>query len=173
METGKKTEKRIAQKIEVPSWGEFLALWSTEGKLCKLSFPGFWQDSEGHPGCPSSGERLALALKAYFAGEQVDFSWVPLDLGAYTPFQRRVLEFARGLPYGEVVSYGDLARALGIPGGARAVGRALAANRIPIIIPCHRVVARQGLGGFSLGLDWKQKLLALEKKGFCRKRHLC
>ncbi|RDV84315.1 methylated-DNA--[protein]-cysteine S-methyltransferase [Ammonifex thiophilus] len=173
METEKKTGKQIAQKIEVPSWGEFLALWSTEGKLKKLSFPGFWQGLEGLPGCPSPGERLALALKTYFAGEQVDFSWVPLDLSAYTPFQRRVLEFVRQLPYGKLVSYGELARALGVPGGARAVGRALAANRVPIIIPCHRVIARRGLGGFSLGKDWKRKLLALEKRGLCPERYLC
>ena len=68
----------------------------------------------------------------------------------------------RNIPYGQVQTYGQLARAVGSPGAARAIGRACGANPLPLVVPCHRVVAANGLGGFALGLDAKRALLALE-----------
>ena len=67
------------------------------------------------------------------------------------------------VPYGRVVSYGTLAGMAGRPGAARAVGGAMGRNRLPLLVPCHRVVASDGIGGFGCGLDWKRRLLALEK----------
>ena len=79
-------------------------------------------------------------------------------------FQRRVMEAISAIPYGSTVTYGELAASLGNPKAARAVGRALGSNPVPIIFPCHRVVSTVGLGGFSSGLEIKAYLLALEKR---------
>ena len=87
---------------------------------------------------------------------------LPLDIKA-TAFQRQVWEQLRSIPYGETVSYGDVAKALGKPGAVRAVGRACATNPVALVIPCHRVVREdKTLGGYRWGLDRKRKLLALE-----------
>jgi methylated-DNA-[protein]-cysteine S-methyltransferase len=87
----------------------------------------------------------------------------PVDLDAVTPFRRRVLEVLRGVGRGKTVSYGELARMVGSPGAARAVGSACANNPVPLWIPCHRVLAGGGrLGGFSGGLDVKRALLRIE-----------
>lgn len=88
----------------------------------------------------------------------------PLDLSAGTHFQRRVWHVLRRIPTGKVRTYGQVARAIGKPGAARAVGGACRANPIPIFVPCHRVIGACGqLGGFSAGLKWKRLLLALER----------
>jgi methylated-DNA-[protein]-cysteine S-methyltransferase len=101
-------------------------------------------------------------LRAYFAGERRAFD-VHLDLRHLTPFHRRVLLAAAEVPAGQVVSYGEIARRIGRPGGSRAVGQALGRNPIPIVIPCHRVIAAGGrLGGYTGGLAIKRKLLRLE-----------
>ena len=106
--------------------------------------------------------RFADDLKRYFLGERVAFE-LELDLSDVTEWQRRVLLKAAEIPYGELMTYGELAAAIGSPGGARAIGQAMARNPVPIIVPCHRVVAASGkLGGFSAGLDWKRRLLRLE-----------
>ena len=107
------------------------------------------------------------------AGKAVEDSWgrrqvpvpiFPADVAA-TPFQRAVWDSLLAIPYGETRSYGDVARAIGKPGAARAVGRACGANPWPIIVPCHRVVGADGaLGGYSAGLEWKRLLLELEGK---------
>ena len=77
-------------------------------------------------------------------------------------FRRRVWEALRQIPFGQTVTYQELAARIGSPGAARAVGGACAANRLLLVVPCHRVVACRGLGGFALGLEWKKRLLALE-----------
>jgi len=88
---------------------------------------------------------------------------LPLDIRA-TAFQRQVWEKLRAIPYGQTVSYGDVAKALGKPGAVRAVGRACATNPVALVIPCHRVVREdQSLGGYRWGLERKKKLLAKEK----------
>jgi methylated-DNA-[protein]-cysteine S-methyltransferase len=103
-------------------------------------------------------------LDEYLRGRRTSFS-VPVDLRHVTPFQRRVLEAARAVPRGSVATYGELGRRIGRPGAARAVGQALGSNPVPIVVPCHRVLASDGsLGGYSGrgGLRTKRRLLALE-----------
>jgi methylated-DNA-[protein]-cysteine S-methyltransferase len=106
---------------------------------------------------------LAERLKAYFAGSDDSFGDVDLDLASETPFQRAVAETLRTIPRGETVTYGELAALAGYPNAHRAAGTVCARNRFPILVPCHRVTGASGLGGFgSLGLEYKQRLLALE-----------
>ncbi len=105
---------------------------------------------------------LVERLKSYLAGKRVDFH-DELDLSTATPFQRRVWQLVRLIPYGETRSYGWLAEQLGKTGAGRAVGQALAKNPLPIVIPCHRVVAKDGrLGGYSGGIEMKRYLLERE-----------
>ena len=107
-------------------------------------------------------EDLAARLKAYFEGRRVDFA-DKLDLSAGTSFQQRVWEATRRVPYGETRSYLWIAKQIKRPRAARAVGQALGANPLPIIVPCHRVIATDGgLGGFGGGLGVKRMLLRLE-----------
>ena len=90
---------------------------------------------------------------------------LPLDIRA-TAFQRQVWEKLRAIPYGQTVSYGEVARSLGKPGAVRAVGRACATNPVALVIPCHRVVREdQSLGGYRWGLERKKKLLEHERRG--------
>lgn len=106
---------------------------------------------------------LRRQLQAYAAGRAVNWT-VPLDLTVGTPFQRAVWRVLRRIPLGETRSYAWVARQIGRPRATRAVGAACGANPIPILVPCHRVVASDGaLGGFSAGLRWKKRLLALER----------
>lgn len=107
-------------------------------------------------------QALAEELSAYFSGERASFS-VPVRLWG-SPFSRAVWEELRHVPYGEVVTYQELAKRIGKPKAARAVGQALAKNPIPIIIPCHRVVGKKGVGGFGPGVEWKERLLDLEAR---------
>ena len=107
---------------------------------------------------------IANELSRYAAGENVRWS-MPLNLLTGTEFQRKVWGVLRQIPYGETRSYAWVARRIGKPKAARAVGAACGANPIPVIIPCHRVIASDGsLGGFTSGLAWKRKLLNLEKQ---------
>jgi O-6-methylguanine DNA methyltransferase len=87
----------------------------------------------------------------------------PLDISAGTDFQKRVWSALRRIPAGQTKSYSEIAAEIGSERAVRAVGRACGANPIPVLIPCHRVVASGGkLGGFSGGLDWKKRLLSIE-----------
>ena len=104
-------------------------------------------------------------VRAHLAGRPQDLSDVRLDLARVPPFAARIYGALRRVPAGQTVSYGDLARTVGSPGAARAVGRAMATNPFPIVVPCHRVLASGGkAGGFSAfgGLTTKDRLLALE-----------
>jgi methylated-DNA-[protein]-cysteine S-methyltransferase len=117
----------------------------------------------GDPAGDGGDHPLGEKMKAYFRGEQVDFGDVELDLEWATPFQRAVADALRSVPYGEVVTYGELAALAGHPNAQRAVGTFCAHNRFPLVLPCHRVVAAGGLGSYgSLGLEYKQRLLELE-----------
>lgn len=101
-------------------------------------------------------------LRRYLLGEAVGFD-EPLDLAGATAFQRHVWLAVREIPRGETRSYGQIARQMGRPRAARAVGRALASNPLPIVVPCHRVVGSDGnLGGFGGGLEMKRRLLEME-----------
>ena len=105
---------------------------------------------------------LMERFRAYFAGHRIDFP-DKLDLSGATPFQRRVWEVTRLIPYGDTRSYLWVAEQIKQPGAVRAVGQALGGNRLPVIIPCHRVLAKSGgLGGFGGGLEMKSYLLSLE-----------
>jgi methylated-DNA-[protein]-cysteine S-methyltransferase len=108
--------------------------------------------------------RVCLHLR----GETQGFRDVPVDLERASDFERRVYHAARQIPAGDTTTYGDLARTLGRPTGARAVGQALGRNPVPIIIPCHRVLAAGGKsGGFSAhgGRETKARMLAIEGMG--------
>jgi methylated-DNA-[protein]-cysteine S-methyltransferase len=110
---------------------------------------------------PAKTAEIVQQLRAYFAGERRTFD-VRLDLRLMTPFQRRVMLAAAEVPAGQVVSYGEIARRIGQPRGSRAVGQALHRNPMPIVLPCHRIVAAGGIGGYGGGLAMKRKLLRLE-----------
>jgi methylated-DNA-[protein]-cysteine S-methyltransferase len=100
---------------------------------------------------------------AYFAGERDSFADVKLELDWCTPFQLRALEAMRSIPYGETATYGEVAALAGYPNAGRAVGSVCAANRFALVVPCHRVLAADGLGAYgSLGVGYKQRLLELE-----------
>lgn len=106
---------------------------------------------------------LHEALERYFAGIREDFERVPLDFTGATPFQEKVWRAARNVSWGTVSTYGALAKMLEKPNAARAVGNALGANPLPILVPCHRFLRTDGqLGGFSSGLEWKKELLRVE-----------
>ena len=117
-------------------------------------------------GVPPAPVREAIALlERYFSGERIDFSPVALDLVGVGSFHRAIYDVARSLGWGQTATYGDLARQVGSPGAARAVGQAMGHNPVPVIIPCHRVLAAgRKIGGFSApgGALTKERLLALE-----------
>jgi methylated-DNA-[protein]-cysteine S-methyltransferase len=141
-----------------------LTLVADDGVLCGL----YMTDQRHRPPEETFGPRaegpFAAAeeeLEAYFAGESKEFT-LPLRLHG-TPFQRRVWDQLRKIPYGETRTYGELAYALGNPTASRAVGLANGRNPVGIIVPCHRVVgANGGLTGYGGGLDRKQRLLDFE-----------
>jgi methylated-DNA-[protein]-cysteine S-methyltransferase len=108
-----------------------------------------------------SHERWLKDLKEYEEGNKPNFNW-PIHF-EHTPFQKRVFAALQTIPYGEVKTYGEIAQLIGQPNASRAVGQAISKNPVLIVVPCHRVVASNGLGGFSSGLDLKKMLLNVEK----------
>jgi methylated-DNA-[protein]-cysteine S-methyltransferase len=122
------------------------------------------------PHAPAFVPVAVCAIREHLAGRAQRFDNLPIDLSALRGFARRVLEATRQLGPGETRSYGDLARELGSPGAARAVGQALGRNPVLLLIPCHRVVATGGrTGGFSApgGFATKLRMLALEGVNLC------
>lgn len=148
--------------------GWSLAAAATAKGLCYSGTPEDfmrWVKSRGWKGrLVQDGERLAPFLAQfveYLRGERKEFT-LPLDLRG-TDFQRAVWDELRRIPYGQTCSYSDLAARLGRPLGARAVGAAVGANPLMIVIPCHRVIGKGGaLAGYRGGLEMKRKLLQLE-----------
>lgn len=147
-------------------------LHATERGICRLELPAAAPagNAGDAPRAPSRGAEAPLLppypcltaaarqLEEYFAGRRRRFD-CPLDLRG-TAFQLRVWQALTDIPYGTAISYAALARRLGLPGAARAVGQALRANPVPILVPCHRVVAADGTaGGFAAGPDIKLLLL--------------
>ena len=107
---------------------------------------------------PAGDDPMHRWLQAYFNGAEETLP----PLGApRTPFQAKLRKALLTIPRGKTITYGELARRL--HSGPRAVGRGLAANPLPLVIPCHRIVAAGGLGGFSCGIEWKKRLLAFER----------
>ena len=123
----------------------------------RASFPLWGVEEE-----PEALADAAEQLQEYFAGKRRSFD-VDVDLTGTTEFQRDVLTAVREVPYGETITYGELAEELGRSGGARAVGAALGQNPVPVVLPCHRVVrADGGAGGYTAGVGYKEQLLELE-----------
>lgn len=148
----------MAWALIATPWGEFSA--RVEGaNVVELRFPGS-PGGELGPRTPIA-ERLARELSEYLRGKRREFG-VPTRAGG-TPFQQSVWNELGKIPYGATITYRELAARVGRPRAARAVGQAVGANPIPILIPCHRVLPAGGdVGGFSAGTDWKVRLLALE-----------
>jgi len=153
------------------TWGTFM-LASTDKGICQLHFLRkddacffAWLEKKlgarGEPN-PRVHRDAARELKEYLQGRRKQFD-LPLDLRG-TPFQLKVWAQLRAIPYGETASYGEIAKAAGTPKGARAVGMANHANPVLLMVPCHRVIGKNGdLVGFGCGLELKEKLLNLEK----------
>ncbi|PJB82868.1 MAG: cysteine methyltransferase [Acidobacteria bacterium CG_4_9_14_3_um_filter_49_7] len=138
----------------------FLELTERKGQLVRLEFRRGVMPPTG-PSPSSLLRDAARELHAYFEGKLTGFS-VPLQVEG-TAFQTSVWTALQNVPYGKTVSYGELAAQIGKPKAARAIGGAVGKNPIPIIIPCHRVLAAGGkLGGFTGGTDIKEWLLAIE-----------
>jgi methylated-DNA-[protein]-cysteine S-methyltransferase len=151
----------------VTQYGDVKAVLSEKG-VCSISFPRSKKKSrpklqqERTEPDKNLKKRFVSEIKQYFKGGK-PVSNLPLDLGLCTPFQKKVYRAAQKIGYGEVRTYGWVAKKIGNPKASRAVGQALNKNPVPIIIPCHRVVAKDGdLRGFASGLGWKKRLLKLE-----------
>lgn len=114
---------------------------------------------------PISVINVIAELLRYLEGEPIDFSSIAVDFGDRGIGERKIYAALRTVHWGETVSYGELAQRAGLPGAAQAVGAAMAKNPVPVVVPCHRVLAAHGrIGGFSApgGIATKEKLLALE-----------
>ena len=138
-----------------------LTLEATDRGLSSVRFPNRAEPFSGKSPDNPAISQAKRELTDYFAGELKQFS-VPLDWQG-TAFQQSVWEALTHIPYGETVSYADIARAIGRPKSARPTGGAVGANPLPIIVPCHRVIGSdQSLTGFTGGLSIKVALLELE-----------
>jgi O-6-methylguanine DNA methyltransferase len=148
--------------------GEFLAGYSRNG-LCALDFPSAEKRHRNGQRAPEPPPQIrrwhaltSEALIRALAGQKSS-RLPPLDLSTGTEFQKRVWQALRDIACGRTSSYLQVAQVIGQPGAVRAVGGACGANPIPVLVPCHRVLAaNRKLGGFSGGLDWKRRLLARE-----------
>ncbi len=132
-------------------WKVFVNVYVEDGRIFKVEF--------SKEGVREVDNEIAKDFIRYFRGEKVDFRKYEVILNV-PPFVRRVLEFVRDIPYGNVITYGQIAKELKT--SPRAIGKALSLNPVPIVIPCHRVVGARDLGGFSYGLWIKRELLKLE-----------
>lgn len=143
--------------------GVFTARYSERG-LQSLDFPGRAPTASAEPSKQFAAwhRKTAAALKRVLQGRPTK-DLPPLDLQEGTDFQRAVWRALQDIPTGQTLSYSAVAKVIGRPRAVRAVGSACGANPIPLLIPCHRVLASNGkLGGFSGGLDWKIRLLEME-----------
>jgi methylated-DNA-[protein]-cysteine S-methyltransferase len=160
----------VETRYAVPGWG-FGELWRRDEVVLAHDFhfgpvsdtaSDTWADRSGtvHGG---HGDGLIGRFRAFLQGEDVSFADVAVDIEWATPFQRALVDALRAVSRGEVVSYGELAALAGRPRAARAAGALCAANRFTFVVPCHRVVAAHGIGGYgSTGVEVKRRLLALE-----------
>ena len=166
--------KKVSIKLPIATdTGQFVARYSGKG-LAELDFPaggraGLPPRQDARQRVPTTIHRwhraTAAALKAVLAGRAVK-TLPPFDWSGRTEFQKSVWRALRKIRRGQTKSYGEIARAIGKPKAVRAVGGACGANPIPVLVPCHRVLAANGkIGGFSGGLNWKRELLARE--GVC------
>lgn len=143
--------------LSFPTKFGWITVEAVKDRLTRLSFSNKGLKDE----CPML-LKLKSELTKYFEGEEIDFERHKVDLGHYTDFERKVLTAAKKLKYSETITYGNLAKKVGHKNAQRAVGTVLSKNNVPIIIPCHRVIAAHGIGGFTGDLNMKRRLLALE-----------
>jgi methylated-DNA-[protein]-cysteine S-methyltransferase len=137
--------------------GKVVVFSGVGGKIKRVTF-----DLKGQFEERLSNTKEAGKFAGYLRGLKTAFDF-EVDLSCESPFRRRVYRKVMEIPYGSTSTYGAIASLAGRPGGARAVGQAMATNRLPLIIPCHRVVSKNGeIGGFSSGVDLKRYLLRLE-----------
>ena len=143
--------------------GRLRLAWTAEG-VCGLRFVDLWDRGEVQE-APAWIHDAVHRLMAHLAGSPQELRNIPVDLSAQTPFRRRVAEVLRATAPGQRLSYGDVARLAGRPGAARAVGQAVKANPVLILVPCHRVVGAKDDGGWSAfgSPAVKARLLALEQ----------
>ncbi len=168
-------DKRTFYQIVETKLGNFTIIWCEQGtkiKIAEIILPKFSikylkKKYRGiSPGRHKKIERIATKIKEYISGKKTSFTLNILDLKRLKNFQRKVLSLTSKIQRGKVESYGSIAKKLGIPKGARAVGQALAHNPFPIIIPCHRVIKSDGsIGGFGGNVNLKRKLLKIEGVG--------
>lgn len=154
----------------------FMGIAWSEAGLMRLCLPQRNRDaverrllrhagSAGSSAQPQWVTELIGSIQAYAAGEDIDFSGVPVDLTGVDDFRLAIYDAARKLAFGETTTYGELAKRAGHAGLARETGAALGANPVPLVIPCHRILAAGGkIGGFSApgGSTTKEKMLAME-----------
>lgn len=154
--------------------GTFGCIWREENsqtKVIRIYLPTdknilLSKLKEGYPSAKKSDslEKLTLDIYRFISGENIKFNLELLDFSICTDFEKKVLLTEYNIPRGYVSTYSRIAKSIGIPKGARAVGNALANNPFPLIVPCHRAIKADGsLGGFQGGLDMKKALL--EKEG--------
>ncbi len=172
------TRKQVSSRVATPVLATFrtelgwMAVELCGERLVRLSF--------GHPSASAAAKALGVSkiageidarqqrvidrLTAFAAGQRDELLKIDVDYGVTTPFQKRVLDACRAIPAGETLSYAQLAQLAGAPGAARAVGSVMRKNRVPLVVPCHRVVSSNGLGGYSAaeGLSVKRRLLERE-----------
>jgi methylated-DNA-[protein]-cysteine S-methyltransferase len=155
--TGVRAELR---RYTVPGWGVG-ELWTRAGVVLAHEFE--WRPPGDDVEVPAREDQLVARVLAFFRGARVTFEDVPLDLDDHTSFQHAVADALRAVPRGGTVTYGELAALAGHPGAQRAVGSYCANNRFMLFVPCHRVIAADGLGPYgSAGPAVKRRLLALE-----------
>ena len=124
-----------------------------------------WRDAVEADSVPAGVQRALDRVQALLAGGNTDLAGIPLDLEAAPEFNRRVYEVARTIPPGRTMTYGEIAKRLGVPHESREVGQALGKNPVAIIVPCHRVLGADGrMGGFSAngGVSTKRRMLEIE-----------
>jgi O-6-methylguanine DNA methyltransferase len=156
----------LAVRIDTAE-GVFTAWFTNEG-LARLDFP----ETRPQPSNESAQKSFSPELRRWLQLTEAALgralhgkapaSLPPLDMSGGTEFQRRVWAALRQIPFGKTSTYAQVATTIGRSQSVRAVGNACGANPIPVLVPCHRVVAKRGLGGFSSGLDWKRRLLSRE-----------
>jgi len=146
----------VETRYAVPGWGVG-EIWRANGVLVEHGF------RFGHEATGSGFDPLVERFQAFLRGHPVDFGDVEIDLDWATPLQSDIVEALRRVPRGEIVSYGELAALAGRPRAPRAAGAVCATNRFSFIVPCHRVVGANGIGGYGdAGVEVKRRLLALE-----------
>jgi O-6-methylguanine DNA methyltransferase len=143
----------------VPTLGRYIVLERTEQRVKRIYF------SRDSPAQPS---RIAEKIIDYLEG-RATCPKVELDTSACTQFQEMIYALVQEIPRGKTMTYGEVAKRAKRPGAARAVGRAMALNPFAVLVPCHRVVAKNGLGGYFWGREMKKRLLGIEQE----KRDIC